>query len=71
MTRPISTVCAWCVAEGSVPRPEEEVSHGVCDRHLAQSLAELDARLDTLPFHEREERLDWEENNPVRVRIAD
>ncbi len=70
MPDPIPTVCAWCVAEGSVLAPQGTVSHGVCDRHLASSMSELDAHLDTFPLYQIEDRLDWEENHP-RVRIAD
>lgn len=44
---PLVLICAWCVAEGTAALPPHtnprHVTHGICDRHLAATLAELGA----------------------------
>lgn len=37
--KPVVSVCAWCDADAGIKRTmDENITHGICDRHKAQML---------------------------------
>lgn len=41
--------CSWCNAENRTPPSDHLTSHGICDRHKREMLAQLDAMIQPLP----------------------